>query len=93
MAVQDTFGKACMKKAVFLTGAGGFLGWIICRMPLMFGGPGPVAVSFIQPMLKAMREGRELKLFVDEFRKPLSGRDAAKGLLMALEKVTGTIHG
>jgi dTDP-4-dehydrorhamnose reductase len=64
----------------------------ICRMPLMFGDPGPVAASFVQPMLKAMREGRELKLFVDEFRTPVSGRDAAKGLMMALAKVTGIIH-
>jgi len=64
----------------------------ICRMPLMFGYAGPVAVSFIQPMLKAMEEGRELRLFVDEFRTPLSGTDAARGLLMALTKVRGIIH-
>ncbi len=64
----------------------------ICRMPLMFGIPGPVASSFIQPMIKAMREGRELRLFIDEFRTPVSGETAAQGLLLALEKVKGIIH-
>jgi dTDP-4-dehydrorhamnose reductase len=58
----------------------------ICRMPLMFGEPGPAARSFIQPMLAALREGREVRLFTDEFRTPVSGRDAAVGLLLALEE-------
>ncbi len=64
----------------------------VCRMPLMFGDAGPVAQSFIQPMIQAMREGRELKLFTDEFRTPVSGRAAARGLMLALEKVRGIIH-
>ncbi len=64
----------------------------ICRMPLMFGTPGPVASSFIQPMIKAMREGRELRLFTDEFRTPVSGETAAHGILLALKRVKGIIH-
>ncbi|MBP0001071.1 MAG: NAD(P)-dependent oxidoreductase [Cyanobacteria bacterium SID2] len=64
----------------------------IARMPLMFGCVPPTASSFIQPFLKAMREGRELKLFVDEFRTPVSGGTAARGLLLALEKTTGILH-
>jgi dTDP-4-dehydrorhamnose reductase len=65
----------------------------ICRMPLMFGDPGPAASSFIQPMVRAMREGRELKLFTDEFRTPVSGRDAALGLLLVLGRgASGIIH-
>ena len=64
----------------------------ICRLPLMFGDPGPVAVSFIQPMMEVMKQGGELKLFVDEFRTPISGKIAALGLLLALEKVKGIIH-
>lgn len=64
----------------------------ICRMPLMYGNPGPAAKSFIQPMIAAMKEGRELKLFTDEFRTPLSGRDAAAGLLLALDKAKGLLH-
>jgi dTDP-4-dehydrorhamnose reductase len=65
---------------------------VICRMPLMFGDPGPVATSFIQPMLHAIQSNKTINLFTDEFRTPLSGRDAAKGLLIALNKLPGMIH-
>jgi dTDP-4-dehydrorhamnose reductase len=64
----------------------------ICRMSLMFGLSGPGAKSFIQPMILAMREGRELSLFVDEFRTPLSAGTAVAGLFLALNKVNGIIH-
>lgn len=64
----------------------------VCRMPLMFGLSSPASMSFIQPMIKAMREGAELKLFTDEYRTPVSGRTASQGLLLALEKVRGIIH-
>lgn len=65
---------------------------IICRLPLMFGESGPVAQSFLQPMLKAIEEGRPLRLFTDEFRTPVSGRVAAQGLFMALGQRPGIIH-
>jgi dTDP-4-dehydrorhamnose reductase len=65
---------------------------IICRMPLMFGIPGPVASSFLQPTILAMKEGRELTLFVDEIRTPVSGGTAAKGILLALRKFKGIVH-
>ncbi len=66
----------------------------VCRMPLMFGCPGPglASESFIQPMLRSLREGREIKLFTDEFRTPLSARDAVAGLLMVIGKVEGILH-
>ena len=64
----------------------------VCRISLMFGLSGPVAKSFIQPMLLAMKEGRELSLFVDEFRTPLSAATAVAGLFLALNKVRGIIH-
>ena len=64
----------------------------VCRMALMFGLSGPVAKSFIQPMLLAMQEGRELSLFVDEFRTPLQAESAVAGLFLALNKVHGIIH-
>ncbi|MDY6804543.1 MAG: NAD(P)-dependent oxidoreductase [Cyanobacteriota bacterium] len=64
----------------------------VCRMPLMFGIPSPASNSFIQPFIKSMREGKELNLFVDEFRTPASATTAAKGLLLALEKVEGYLH-
>lgn len=64
----------------------------VCRMPLMFGMATPTATSFMQPFIQTLREGKELKLFIDEFRTPVSGKTAAQGLLLALAKVKGRIH-
>jgi dTDP-4-dehydrorhamnose reductase len=64
----------------------------ICRMPLMFGIAPPNATSFIQPWIKALRSGENLKLFVDEFRTPVSAMTAAAGLLLALRVAPGTIN-
>ncbi|MEA5593475.1 NAD(P)-dependent oxidoreductase [Rivularia sp. UHCC 0363] len=64
----------------------------ICRMPLMFGNATPTASSFLQSFIKTLQEGKELKLFVDEFRTPVNGKTAAEGLLLALEQVSGIIH-
>ncbi|MDJ0618006.1 MAG: NAD(P)-dependent oxidoreductase [Calothrix sp. MO_192.B10] len=65
----------------------------ICRMPLMFGSPTPTAQSFLQPFIQTLKQGKTLKLFRDEFRTPVSGTTAAKGLLLALEKqVQGILH-
>ncbi len=58
----------------------------ICRMPLMFGIPSPVANSFIQGFIKTLKNEQELNLFIDEFRTPVSATTASKGLLLALEK-------
>lgn len=64
----------------------------VCRMPLMFGTATPTAKSFIQPFIQTLKAEEELSLFIDEFRTPVSGTTAAKGLLLALEKVNGIIH-
>lgn len=65
----------------------------VCRMPLMFGDAGTVAKSFLQPMLQNLREGKEIRLFVDQYRNPISGTTAASGLLLALEKdYRGILH-
>jgi dTDP-4-dehydrorhamnose reductase len=66
---------------------------VICRMPLMFGDPGPAAKSYIQPMIAAIREGRELKLFTDEYRTPVGAASAARGILqmLATQQAT-TVH-
>lgn len=64
----------------------------VCRMPLMFGAVPATASSFIQPFIQTLRAGKELKLFADEFRTPVSGTTAAKGLLLALQAVRGRIH-
>lgn len=64
----------------------------ICRLSLMFGIPGPGAKSFIQPMIEAIKTGRELQLFVDEFRTPVSVIAAVSGIFLSLEKVHGLLH-
>jgi len=65
----------------------------ICRMPLMFGDPGPAAQNFIMSWVKTLRSGTELALFTDEIRMPVSARTAAEGLLLMLEKqVHGVVH-
>ena len=65
----------------------------VCRMPLMFGLPSPVANSFLQGFINSLQAGKELNLFSDEFRTPASATTAAKGLLLAIEKgVNGIIH-
>lgn len=64
----------------------------VCRMPLMFGTAPSHASSFVQSFMQTLKEGKELRLFVDEFRTPVSGAIAAQGLLLALEKVQGIIH-
>ncbi len=65
---------------------------VICRMPLMFGDAGPVATSFIQPLMRALKAGDEVNLFVDEYRTPISGKDAAEGLILALTNLPDVIH-
>jgi len=64
----------------------------VCRMPLMFGRETPTAKSFIQPFIETLKAEKQLNLFIDEIRTPVSGTTAAKGLLLALEKVNGIIH-
>jgi len=41
---------------------------------------------------KAMKSGIEVHLFTDEFRTPVSGKNAAEGLMMALDKLPGIVH-
>jgi dTDP-4-dehydrorhamnose reductase len=64
----------------------------ICRMPLMFGMAPATATSFIQPWLRSLALGESLKLFVDEYRTPVSAITAAKGLLLAMDRSPGIIH-
>jgi len=64
---------------------------MIGRMPLMYGVV-PHASSFLQPLIQNLQKGQFLQLFQDEFRTPVSGTDAAKGLLLILEKNRGCLH-
>jgi len=65
---------------------------VICRMPLMYGLPGPTSQSFVQGFIQKLEAQQPLPLFVDEYRSPAYVEDAAEGLLMALEKGVGMLH-
>ncbi|ACK64200.1 dTDP-4-dehydrorhamnose reductase [Rippkaea orientalis PCC 8801] len=64
---------------------------VVCRMPLMFGLASPTSASFIDFFINTLKEGKELSLFIDEFRTPVSSSTAADGLLLALQKASGNI--
>lgn len=64
----------------------------ICRMPLVYGDAIAPAQSFIQPFIRAMFEGKELTLFNDEFRTPVSATSAAQGILCVLGQAPCTLH-
>jgi dTDP-4-dehydrorhamnose reductase len=65
----------------------------ICRMPLMFGQPSPFAASFIQGFIENLQQGKELNLFTDEIRTPVSGSTASQGLLLAADQqISGILH-
>ncbi len=65
---------------------------VICRMPLMFGDTPSGSKRFLQQWIDQLLAGKQLSLFTDEFRTPVSAIDAAKGLLLMSEKVHGVIH-
>jgi len=65
----------------------------VCRLPLMFGMRGSELASFLAPLLRLMHEGKQVVLFTDEYRTPVSGATAARGLLLALHnQVRGILH-
>ena len=59
---------------------------IIARLPLLFGPPAEKNAPgcFLSAWAEHLRGGQELVLFTDEWRTPLSARDAARGLLACL---------
>lgn len=65
---------------------------VVCRMPLMFGAAFGDNVSVLQGMMHSLKNDKPLKLFTDEFRTPVDGVDAAKGLFWAARRVEGLVH-
>ncbi len=65
---------------------------VVCRMPLMFGYGGPCGQSFIQPWIRSIQTGQALTLFTDEIRAPVSGLDAAQGLLHFIGSPHKVLH-
>jgi dTDP-4-dehydrorhamnose reductase len=65
---------------------------LVCRLPLMFGAAGPCRPNFTWQTLAALRRGRHVKLFTDEFRTPVDNMSAARGLLTVLGRARGVLH-
>ena len=65
-------------------------GTIVCRLPLMFGLQGQGGKGYFIQMLQTMRAGKEVPLFTDETRTPVSSETASFGLLLALKRASGT---
>jgi len=64
----------------------------ICRMPLLYGPPTPVAECFLPGFIRTLAARQPLRLFTDEFRTPAYVEDAAKGLLLALAHSVDFLH-
>lgn len=64
----------------------------VCRLSLLFGNRAPASENVLESMVGVLRGGGQLRLFTDEFRTPLSVRDAVKGLLTVLGSVSGILH-
>jgi dTDP-4-dehydrorhamnose reductase len=66
---------------------------VIARLPLLFGPVGEGTENYAASFLAALEAGQPQRLFVDEFRTPLSGTDAADGVRIALESGhAGLLH-
>ncbi|MDD1444500.1 sugar nucleotide-binding protein, partial [Dolichospermum sp. ST_sed3] len=55
----------------------------VCRMPLMIADGG--GMGYLHSFVAKAKQGDQFKLFTDEFRSPLGGMSAAKGLLHAVQ--------
>ncbi len=95
-AEQDTVTPVCvygLQKAEAETAVLGVNGdALVCRLPLMIGVGAGGAGGFSAQMLFKILHGRPLRLFTDEFRTPVTYRDAAKGLLSLVGKASGRLH-
>jgi dTDP-4-dehydrorhamnose reductase len=64
----------------------------VARLPLMYGLPG-WGSNFLANWLHALRNNMEIKCFSDEYRTATSGRAAAEGLFLLLDKqAKGIFH-
>lgn len=61
---------------------------ILARLPLLFGPPaaGGCPGCFLSSWVEHLKSGQDLVLFTDEWRTPLSAREASRGLLACLER-------
>lgn len=64
----------------------------VFRLPLLYG-YSPRRNNFLWEWAARMQNGKKVQAFTDEYRTPVSGEDAAKGILLLTEKkVSGIWH-
>lgn len=67
-------------------------GSVICRLPLMYGLGYNTGRGLLEPMLKNLNEGKETKLFADEYRTPASVDSICEGLMICMLNGNGILH-
>jgi len=84
----NAYARSKLAMERMLAGAGSHA--IIARLPLLFGPPAAEGAPgcFLGTWAEHVRGGQELILFTDEWRTPLSAREASRGLLACLEHGT-----
>ena len=65
---------------------------LVCRLPLMFGDAPLHSKNHLIALIDNLLKGKEIALFVDEYRSPVSGLDAAKGILRFIGTSRGVLH-
>ena len=65
---------------------------VICRLPLMYGHPYAHGESFLQPILRELKQNKNVTLFTDEYRTVVSAREACAGLKLALGLNCNLLH-
>ncbi len=65
---------------------------LVIRLPLLFGNRFGTANSFLQKWIEFLGSSQKIKAFIDEFRTPVSGERAAKGILHFLNGPEGILH-
>lgn len=87
---QSVYGRSKADAEQVLRNRGNTL---VVRVPLMYGLPLTSRESTFANQLSALRRGEPPRLFTDEFRTPISLRDAARALIgLCRSDATGLIH-
>ena len=67
--------------------------YVICRLSLVLGKAMGISKNFIDHFLHNLNEGNEIKLFVDEWRTPITPRYAAQAIWeIAMSDYSGVVH-
>jgi len=65
---------------------------LVCRLPLMFGDTPLHSKTHLNTLIDNLLKGQAIALFLDEYRSPVSGLDAAKGILRFMGTNRGILH-